>query len=315
MNRVRLRGGFTLVELLVVIAIIGVLVGLLLPAVQAAREAARRMQCGNNLKQMALAMHNYNDVNKTFPIGSNQFNHSGFVSARGFMGWATGILPFIEQGSLYDKYSHVHDSLSSVNEAVRTTSLPAYNCPSDIGAGQLLTPSTGACCGRKFATSSYRGVSGRSDGAAYYDDAAHFSVTRSQDKGVLTAIGNGVSPTRFADIVDGTSHTLLVGEAHTRTTPTRGTFWAHSYTSYALSSITVGYPVPSFGITDYAICEQTANDLGVSTNACKRFIGSFHPSGVQFAKADGSVTFISETIDLVVLGNMATIAGGEVPGQ
>lgn len=311
MRSTRARG-FTLVELLVVIAIIGVMVGLLLPAVQAAREAARRMSCSNNLKQMGLAMHNYHDTYNTFPIGSNQFNHTGFVASRGFMGWAIAILPQVEQQTLYERYNPLVDSLSSQNQVVRESSIPTYNCPSDINIGKLLTPETGACCSRVFATSSYRGVSGRSAGSAYWDDAGHFGSTDAKDKGVLPALAQHGRPMRFADVIDGTSNTLAIGEGHTMTRPTRGTFWAHTYTSYALGSITVGYPVPSFGITDYELCRTTAAELGVSDNPCKRFFGSLHPGGVQFTRVDGSSGFISDTIDQVVLGSLATAAGGEV---
>jgi prepilin-type N-terminal cleavage/methylation domain-containing protein len=306
------RRGFTLIELLVVIAIIAVLIALLLPAVQQAREAARRSQCQNNLKQMGLAIHNYADTYLMFPMGSNQFNHAGFNGSRGFMGWAIAILPYIEQNNLYSLYNHNADSLSATNQRIRESSIPVYNCPSDPNIGKLLTPETGTCCSRLFATSSYRGVSGRSDGSRYFDDAGHFNGIRPQDKGALTAIGNGYRQTRFGDIIDGTSNTLLIGEAHTLTYLTRGTFWSHTYTSYALSSITVGYPVPSFGITDYETCRNTAASLGVSDNACKRFFGSMHTGGVQFARCDGSVSFISANIDLNVLGGLATIAGGEV---
>jgi len=305
------QAGFTLVELLVVIAIIGVLVALLLPAVQQAREAARRMQCGNNLKQMALAMHTYHDVNNTFPIGSNQFNHNGFNNNRGFMGWAIGILPAIEQQNLFDLYNHNADSLSATNQAVRETFIDTYNCPSDTSTGQRHTPQTGACCSRVFATSSYRGVSGRSNGSRYFDDAGHFNGIDMRDRGVLPALADRGRPMRFADILDGTSNTLAIGEAHTTTQLNRATFWAHTYTSYALSSITVGYPVPSFGITNYELCRTTANDLGVSDNACKRFFGAHHPGGIQFAKVDGSVTFVADTTDQLILGALATAAGGE----
>ncbi len=310
------RFGFTLVELLVVIAIIGVLIALLLPAVQQAREAARRMQCSNNIKQIVLATHTYHDVYQCFPIGSTQYNHTGLVGDRGFMGWGIAILSYIEQQNLFERYDSTRDSLSSVNAQVRETPIDMYNCPSDIDTGQLHTPATGTCCSRVYASSSYRGVSGRSDGGYYWDDARHFGNTQSEDKGVFPALADKGRPTYFGEVIDGTSNTLMIGEAHTTTTPTRGTFWAHTYTSYALSSITIGYPVPSFGITDYQVCEQTANDLGVSTNACKRFFGAMHPGGVQFGRVDGSVSFVPETIDQIVLGNLATIGGGEVvPGS
>ncbi len=309
------RFGFTLVELLVVIAIIGVLIALLLPAVQQAREAARRMQCSNHIKQIVLATHTYHDVYNSFPIGSSQYNHTGLVGDRGFMGWGIGILNYIEQQNLFERYDSTRDSLSSVNAQVRETPIATYNCPSDIDTGQLHTPESGTCCSRVYASSSYRGVSGRSDGSRYWDDARHFGGTNSQDKGVFPALSDGGRPTYFGEVTDGTSNTLMIGEAHTTTHPTRGTFWAHTYTSYALSSITVGYPVPSFGITDYEVCATTANDLGVSTDACKRFFGAMHPGGVQFGRVDGSVSFVPETIDQIVLGNLATISGSEVvPG-
>lgn len=306
------RPGFTLVELLVVIAIIGVLVALLLPAVQQAREAARRMQCSNNLRQMALAMHTHHDTFNTFPIGSNQFKPDGNIETdRGWMGWSIAILPFIEQRNLFERYDRNNNSLSAANQEVRETFVTTYNCPSDTGTGQRLTPQTGTYGSRLYATSSYRGLSGRSSGSHFYDDANHFSNLDAQDKGVLPALAQNGKPPRFADVSDGTSNTLAIGEAHTTTQPTRGTFWAHTFTSYALSSITVGYPVPSFGVTDYALCASTAGELGVSDNPCKRFFGALHPGGVQFARVDGSVTFVPETTDQLVLGNLATIAGSE----
>ncbi|QDT63604.1 DUF1559 domain-containing protein [Calycomorphotria hydatis] len=309
-----LRRAFTLIELLVVIAIIAVLIALLLPAVQQAREAARRSQCKNNLKQIALACHNYADVHTSFPIGSSQWGPTGRVSNRGYMGWAIAILPFIEQSNLFDKYDSNKDSVASVNEEVRETFIQTYNCPSDPGVTQTHEPASGACCGRQYAVSSYRGVSGKGNSSLYYwDDTARLSYKQlySNHRGALGVIGYGVKPVRFRDITDGTSSTLLFGEATTLTTPTRGTFWAHTYGPYALSSITVGFPVTTFGITDYAQCESQASTLGVSSNPCKRFFGSMHTGGVQFANCDGSVTFISENIDLVVLGGLSTIAGGE----
>jgi len=316
----RSNRGFTLIELLVVIAIIGVLVALLLPAVQQAREAARRSQCKNNLKQIGLAIHNYADVHGTFPIGSSQFDNRGsFIGNRGFMGWSVALLPFVEQAALYQLWDPGADSSSSgTNAQVRIRSIPVYNCPSDPNIGRLVNPVTGTPNSeRVYATSSYRGVSGRSSNGLYFDDAWHFDegqfLTLSRnDKGALTAIGYGISPTRLRDITDGTSNTLMVGEGQTLTTLGRGTFWAHTYSSYALGSITVGEPVPSFGITDYQACADAANTMGYLDNSCKRFFGSQHIGGVQFSLCDGSVKFVSRNVDQVVIGGMATIAGNEI---
>lgn len=309
------RAGFTLIELLVVIAIIAILVAILLPAVQQAREAARRSQCKNNLKQMGLAISNYTDAYEMMPMGSNQYGPAGLVNSRGYMGWSIAILPYIEETALYELYVHNNDSLSSVNQRVRETSVTSYNCPSDISVDKLFTPESGTCCSRLYATSSYRGVSGRSSGAYFYDFTTDFGNVVSSDKGALTATGSGVTPTAYRDIKDGASNTLLVGEGQTSTYPTRGTFWAHTYTSYALGTITVGFPVPSFGITDYALCNSTAASLSVSNNPCKRFFGSYHEGGVQFVRCDGSVTFVPTVIDQVVLGGLSTIRGDELLGS
>jgi len=173
---VKRQKGFTLVELLVVIAIIGVMVGLLLPAVQAAREAARRMSCSNNLKQLGLAMHNYHDTFNTFPVGARTcttFNCWGFGAA---------ILPFIEQTALYDTLqvgSNNYNIPTIAAVPVLGRKIDSFTCPSDIGADQ--NPNFG-----NYGKSNYpisEGISG--------------SATR----GVL-----------MRDIIDGTSNTLMIGE-------------------------------------------------------------------------------------------------------
>ncbi len=312
------HSAFTLIELLVVIAIIAILIALLLPAVQQAREAARRTQCRNNLKQMGLAIHNYNDVFNTFPIGANQYGPMGPVNDWGYMNWAIGILPYVDQAPLYGVYNHNIDIRSSqaTQTQVRNSSIPVYNCPSDINAGSLVVPATGSVGTRTFAMSSYRGVAGRNNGdEVWLDFRAHVSLANMADKGALTALGDRFSTTRMRDITDGSSNTLLIGEAVTRTAANRGTFWAHSYTAYALGSIVLNHPTPTFGLPDYAACAAVAADLGVSNNHCKRFFASLHTGGVQFAKCDGSVSFISSNIDRNVLGGLSTIAGGEVIGE
>src|SRR5262245_31226078 len=163
MTRPRSRGdaprpAFTLIELLVVIAIIAILIGLLVPAVQKVREAAARIQCGNNLKQIAIAMHNYHDTNGTFPPGHQ------VIGGRYFANWAILILPFIEQDNLFRLYDNTVPNIHARNATVRTTFVKVYICPSDINANQVIIPETGADGGSfngiPYMTGSYRGMGG-----------------------------------------------------------------------------------------------------------------------------------------------------------
>ena len=160
------RRAFTLVELLVVIAIIGILIALLLPAVQSAREAARRSQCSNNLKQLSLGVLSYESAKKKLPPGKLT---AGL--ALDYTNWAIEILPYIEETSLWSQYnfSKVNSQLGTLlipgNEQVTQAQLKGMQCPDDQNAGQLIAPevdpSAGAQAGRKWATGSYRGVGGR----------------------------------------------------------------------------------------------------------------------------------------------------------
>src|SRR4051794_6115852 len=156
------RRGFTLIELLVVIAIIAVLIGLLLPAVQKVREAAARMSCQNNLKQMGLAMHNYHDANRVFPLGGVANNVC--CNTEGGPSWAISILPYLEQANLYQLYSPAQTTENVANKALRETVVKTYNCPSDQRAGQVMAPVSGPSANYSppisYATSSYKAVAG-----------------------------------------------------------------------------------------------------------------------------------------------------------
>jgi prepilin-type N-terminal cleavage/methylation domain-containing protein len=307
--------GFTLVELLVVIAIIGVLVGLLLPAVQAAREAARRMQCGNSLKQIGIAIHNYADVHKHFPPGNITMGNCCGVPSHTV--WCVSILPYIEQVALNDKYNPDLPLEDPAHDFLRTQNIPIYNCPSDFLSGQLLVPASGPHRNQRWMTSSYRGMGGvgwpRRGEYAYRrqwdsSDILNSACPRNR-KGVFHWIGkvnnapNEYNCETFASIIDGTSNTLAVGEYTTKTTPRRGTFWAYSYTSFALSCMT---PESRTLIPDYDLCARQGD-----SNPCKRAFASFHPGIIQFMKCDGSVTSISQNINMTTYWNLSTIAGGE----
>jgi len=200
------RAGFTLIELLVVIAIIAILIGLLLPAVQKIREAANRMSCTNNLKQMGLALHNYNDTNNAFPPGFTAIAGPGNDTTPGW-GWAFHILPFMEQDNLYRSAPDLN--LSVRDSPVLAQTIKMYQCPSDTvrepfrvkGPGGIdLNTSTGAPC--MAAAASYAGIVGGDE----------TEVTTGDGMGLFHGSFYRNSKIPLTDLTDGTSHTALVGE-------------------------------------------------------------------------------------------------------
>jgi prepilin-type N-terminal cleavage/methylation domain-containing protein/prepilin-type processing-associated H-X9-DG protein len=313
---VRSCPGFTLIELLVVIAIIGILIGLLLPAVQKVREAANRTRCGNNLKQQAVAVHNYQSVMGHLPPGS--------VYTTNYMeNWAITILPFIEQDALFRRYNFAKTNYDSANQAVVETFIKTYTCPADQHQNQLLTPESGGAA-FPYATGSYRAMTGLGDvtqnGGANFGDGNGFFDIQGVDlyyaqRGAMHITGN-VNATKTKDgvmlgcetlssILDGTSNTVLIGEFSTRTHPRRTTFWGYTYTSYSMSS---AVPSSLTLTNDYDNCFNALP----GQNACKRSFGSFHPGGFNVCLCDGSVRFIQYSINLTVWEALGTIAGGEV---
>ncbi|UUO06325.1 DUF1559 domain-containing protein [Blastopirellula sp. J2-11] len=297
------RRGFTLVELLVVIAIIGVLIALLLPAVQQAREAARRINCTNNLKQLGLACHNYADTFKTFPSGGLDFTNSTPSSTVDTWGWAALILPQIEQNNRYDTLGVSSRNLSvaiplatsgSALESALQSEIDAFRCPSDTAA---ILPS---CRVVKFGT-----VTGQcpptpvrpfdstddfqSSTSNYVACAGIFDAQNQKNNGVMYA----QSKTGFQSMTDGTSNTFLVGEraeysaagTWVGTSAIRGTSNAFSAADAdsGNSMGTVGTP-PNF------------KDQKSSTYNPWGGFSSNHPGVTQFTMGDASVKSIAETI-------------------
>jgi prepilin-type N-terminal cleavage/methylation domain-containing protein/prepilin-type processing-associated H-X9-DG protein len=312
--------GFTLVELLIVIAIIGILVALLLPAVQAAREAARRMSCTNNLKEIGLAVQMYHDGYRSLPVGS--YTTGACCGSPTYTTWSIAILPYLEQQPLYDSYNQNLPNYDPANQAVVAKVLEVYVCPSDVNAIDPAKPESGPGANVLYGPGSYRAVSGATlaqNGDQFFDNAnvaSAASGAKPDWAGAMHVVRPPLSGDAFplnwhglADILDGTSGTLLAAEYHTFKHNSRRTFWAYSYTSYNQSSVQL--EKRTF-VADYDKCVSMG-----PADGCKRAFASLHPGGLNAVFADGSSRFIGvETIDANIWWALGTIAANEVvPGN
>ena len=299
--------GFTLVELLVVIAIIGVLVALLLPAVQAARDAARRAACASNLRQVSLAIHTYHDTYNCFPPGG--FSPGPCCSVESQASWTIAILPFIEQGPLHNKYDHDENNEAAENQLVREQFIPVYVCPAEPNTRMLEIPESGPANDLriKYMPGSYRGVGGRSDGSGWWDTYPLYQTLPMQWRGVFHVNDGRLQQETFMTLTDGSSNTLMVGEYGTRTRHRRRTFWAYTYGSYNKSDLV---PESRTLLNDWDKCASIGGQGGI--HACSRGWGSFHNGGVvQFALCDGSVRPVSRHVESFLMAESATVGGSD----
>jgi prepilin-type N-terminal cleavage/methylation domain-containing protein len=304
------RKGFTLVELLVVIAIIGILVGLLLPAVQAAREAARRMQCSNNLKQFGLAMHNYESTHQAFPSSRPR------DAAGGRMSWCVVVLDFIEQGNLTNIYNKQVRWNTGTNVTAGQTVLPLFMCPSTaVGEQRLPASGTGSDIdGLVMGPSDYL-VMHRLRNRFYTANGIVNPLGTQDHDGVLVSSGH----TRIAAITDGTTNTILIMEDAGRP----NWFVLGKYQGTALPRPEgFGWTDPDGGAGSMDGTDRLTGAIngGSGTGRCIMNCNndsepySFHPAGMNVGIADGSVRFLPETIDATIFAALLTRSGGEVIG-
>lgn len=297
------RSGFTLIELLVVIAIIAILVSLLLPAVQQAREAARRTQCKNNLKQIGLAMHNYHDVYSCFPnVNANNTLSGGSTF--------TSILPMIDGANAYNLYDFNRSNSDPVNVQVTSQQLPFYLCPSSPMRREV--PGCSSDSGR--APGHYAVNIGSVDYNVYWSFIP--GSPRPNLNGAIVYTDSVGGRTKFRDFTDGTSSTLLVGETAYNLPDYLFTSGSCSGDSrYSFTYWSVPYPGSTASTTQYGFNPRdVANDGIWDPNWVKSF-RSDHVGGAQFALSDGSCRFLSDNIDASLLDALATRNGGEVVGE
>ncbi|WP_437225116.1 DUF1559 domain-containing protein [Planctomicrobium sp. SH661] len=314
-NKTSSRRGFTLIELLVVIAIIAVLIALLLPAVQQAREAARRSQCKNNLKQMGLALHNYHETHSVFPPGALSLQSNGTAwpettsncsskpsksSVVGGWGWGTFCLPFIDQAPLYNTLAPNGNNFPAVTVNVSKTTLTVFRCPSEP-SGPLITNTDfgGDGAGNGYASASYAAVIG-SGGLEYHINCDGNNPNPEARYGTFWYN----SRTRLRDLTDGASNTVLVAERMWDGTPEStggtGAIWAGRPTnSNKYCTLLRMNDTPAFSIN------------GTNDSAAR----SKHVGGAHFLLGDGAVRFLSQNMDAMTYRLLGQKADGTPLGE
>lgn len=346
----RRRLAFTLVELLVVIAIIGILVGLLLPAVQAAREAARRMQCSNNLKQIGLGIHNYESAYKRIPPGSGFYggNPVALGSVPGYQRFAgpqhlnrahmlSRILPYVEQSALYNAFAG--DAVTQDNarmpdpnnvqggELLRGQIVPTYICPSDTNDPRNATVDGRAS---RIQSSNYHFSMGptnaMSDNAACSCPLFNTFTGRSQPGtnanipagpfsrrgGILPTgvTGNGGYCGKFADVQDGLTNTIFVGETIVDWSAHALNGWSHANQWGRFTQIPINWDSRYASLAEAQNAGKTGCEARCNWNTAEGF-KSRHTGGAQFLMGDGSVQFLPQSVDMILYNAMGSKANGE----
>ena len=347
------KTGFTLVELLVVIAIIGILIGMLLPAVQQVREAARRIACGNNIRQCALASLSFESTYKRFPPGMNR--NSGATSrtkdpvtpkpldSTGTRGqniaWSMYLLPFMEQNNLFIEFRTDTDSwendyrtpVDANGELHVSNVIPSYICPSDASPdgdfNKYYTDSAAVNIGL-HSKLNYVACMGAAEGVFSPSNVVSLNNPSNPDKSIEWGMYGFNSKTTFADIKDGSSNVIAFGERWSKTEEQAG----GNANVKAYGAVWSGDPGPNrFGISDGSQARHSTSAIlgsvgratptfavsfGINgTRASELLASSFHPGGAMVVFGDGSTHFLSEDIDFEIFGHMAQMGDGNVISQ
>jgi prepilin-type N-terminal cleavage/methylation domain-containing protein/prepilin-type processing-associated H-X9-DG protein len=330
----RTRAAFTLVELLVVIAIIGILVALLFPAIQAAREAARRTACTNNLKQIALALLNYHDVKQQFPLGAYAAVQEDHIAEEDGLGWATQILPQIEEQPIYDRLQNnevpgyqgnpwitnhasgqrgifrvAHQNslrpIAGGDTVISSFLCPSADLPSHSPAGDYFGASEEPHSGTGYATAHYKGSRGHCDRGMFWkpkEGAAEYECPYDINKdGVIDSVPKkAYSKVTIADVTDGTSKTICVGESAYVVNSGAWPIWMGMYRETGNVMFETEHPincgiggVRSFPLTEPELQQAIAVAFSEPTDCTF----SWHPGGAYFAFVDGSVRFLNEDLE------------------